>query len=178
MKAMSFYDGRSIASIFDVIEMRDIVKLLRDHDIYVEESIINNREYLYYFIGNCNVVQQNAIRDDGAWRFHRMQDLCAKLSTSLLLFVLRTCSPDVVLATYHSRKELLSQLNDFDLLNLIRERGWNTDHPTFIDATFVATTVHVHHKEAIVDTLRSVCPTGFIPSELLRETRMTVYMFC
>ncbi|KAK0188511.1 hypothetical protein F5146DRAFT_1002592 [Armillaria mellea] len=47
---MSLYDGILIASVFDEVEMRDIVKLLQDYDISVGQSIVNEREYFYYFI--------------------------------------------------------------------------------------------------------------------------------
>ncbi|KAK0184703.1 hypothetical protein F5146DRAFT_1006418 [Armillaria mellea] len=47
---MSLYDGVSITSVFNGVEMRDIVKLLQDYDISVRQSIVNEREYFYYFI--------------------------------------------------------------------------------------------------------------------------------
>ncbi|KAK0190503.1 hypothetical protein F5146DRAFT_1000522 [Armillaria mellea] len=175
---LSFYDGISIASVFDGVELSDIVKLLRDHDIYVGQSIVNEREYLYYFIGNCNVLQQVAVRDEGTQRFHQEQNQFAKLPTSLLLFILKTRHPDIMRTTRHFRQDLLRELKKYDLQGLIRERGWNTDDPTFIDGTSVATTLHVHHKDVISNALQSVCPGEIIPSELVRESRQTIYMFC
>ncbi|KAK0183562.1 hypothetical protein F5146DRAFT_968740, partial [Armillaria mellea] len=175
---MSFYDGVSIASLFDGVGMCDIVKLLQDHDIFVGQSIRNEREYLYYFIGNCNVEQQTAIRNDGTWRFHHVEQLCVKLSISLLVFILKIHHPDITIMTLHSRRQLLRELNNYDLEALVRDRGWNTDDPTFVDGTSVAATLRTHHKDVLLDALRFVYPPGFISSELLRETRMTIYMFC
>ncbi|KAK0189596.1 hypothetical protein F5146DRAFT_1051591 [Armillaria mellea] len=80
--------------------------------------------------------------------------------------------------TRHFRQDLLRELKKYDLQGLIRERGWNTDDPTFIDGTSVATTLHVHHKYVISNALQSVCPGEIIPSELVRESRQTIYMFC
>ncbi|KAK0196729.1 hypothetical protein F5146DRAFT_994603 [Armillaria mellea] len=154
---MSFYDGISIASVFDGVELSDIVKLLRDHDIYVGQLIVNEREYLYYFIGDCNVLQQVAIRDEGTQRFHQEQNQLAKLPTSLLLFILKTCHPgviDIMRTTHHFQQDLLRDLKKYDLQGLICERGWNTDDPTFIDSTSVATTLHVHHKDVISNALQ------------------------
>ncbi|KAK0188899.1 hypothetical protein F5146DRAFT_684467 [Armillaria mellea] len=84
---------------------------------------------------------------------------------------------DVAITTLHSRRQLLRELN-YDLEALVRDRGWNTDNPTFVDGTSVITTLRIHHKDVLLDALRLVCPPGFISSELLRETRMTIYMFC
>ncbi|KAK0195889.1 hypothetical protein F5146DRAFT_1118497 [Armillaria mellea] len=147
---MSFYDGVSIASVFDGAEMSDIVKLLRDHDIYMGQSIMNEREYLYYFIRNCNVAQQTAIRNDGRWRFHHVEQLCQIVDiVAGLITVL-----DVAITTLHSRRQLLKELNNYDLEALVRDRGWNTDNPIFVDGTSVTTTLRIHHKDVLLDALR------------------------
>ncbi|KAK0190287.1 hypothetical protein F5146DRAFT_1000343 [Armillaria mellea] len=115
---MSFYDGVSIASVFDGVELSDIVKLLRDHDIYVGQSIVNEREYLYYFIGNCNVLQKVAVRDEGTQRCHQEQNQFAKLPTSLLLFILKTRHSgmiDIMRTPRHFRQDLLRELKKYDL---------------------------------------------------------------
>ncbi|KAK0494250.1 hypothetical protein EDD18DRAFT_1107278 [Armillaria luteobubalina] len=148
---MSFHDGTPVGSVFDRMEMKDI--------IYVGESIMNQREYLYYFIGNCNITQQNTIRNEAIWRIHNLEQLCAKLPRSLLLFSLRMHHPDISTATHHSRYELLRQLNEYNLPMLIQHRRWNTSEPIFVDGTSVAATVQVHHKDVIVDALQAQRPT-------------------
>lgn len=34
---------------------------------------------------------------------------------------------DVLVTTYHSRRELLKELNNYDLENLIQDRRWDSD---------------------------------------------------
>ncbi|KAK0497288.1 hypothetical protein EDD18DRAFT_1384057 [Armillaria luteobubalina] len=82
---MSFHDGVPMASILDGIDLKSIVMVLEDHQIFVGPSILNNREYLYYFIGNCNDIRQDAVRNDIVRRFHRVDQVCLKLSMSLCI---------------------------------------------------------------------------------------------
>ncbi|KAK0473327.1 hypothetical protein EDD18DRAFT_1339951 [Armillaria luteobubalina] len=43
---------------------------------------------------------------------------------------------------------------------------------------YVEATVRGHHKDGIVEALRSVSPTEIVPYELLRETKATIFQFC
>ncbi|KAK0222292.1 hypothetical protein IW262DRAFT_1296858 [Armillaria fumosa] len=151
---MSFHDGTLVASVFDGVKLEDIITLLKNHGIYVGPSIQTKRDYLYYFIGNCNIVQQDAIRNAATWQFHEIEGLCATLSTSLLLYVWKTHHPDMSKGNQYSREEILRDLDGYDLEMVIHNQGWDVLEPTFIDGTSVTATAHLHHKSAIVDTLR------------------------
>ncbi|KAK0496760.1 hypothetical protein EDD18DRAFT_1163818, partial [Armillaria luteobubalina] len=166
---MSFHDGVPMASILDDIDLKSIIMVSKDHRIFVGPSIVNNREYLYCFIGNCNDIQQDAFRNDIVQRFHRVNHVCLKLSTSLLAYILKIWRHDASMETHYTRQELLSHLDMVDLEKIIREREWNTGNPRFIDGSSVEATVRGHHKDGIVEALRSVSPAETILYELLRE---------
>ncbi|KAK0506108.1 hypothetical protein EDD18DRAFT_1455480 [Armillaria luteobubalina] len=175
---MSFHDGTSVGSIFDEVDTSDIVNLLEGHNIHVGPSIHEKREYLYYFIGNCNVAQQEALRNEGISRYRQTEQLCAKLCTPLLLCLLKTNHPDVSMPRQPSRYDLLKELKKYDLAAFFRDSGWDNLDPIFVDGSSVAAMIRPHRKEVIVDALRSVCPTESISSDLLRENRATISMFC
>ncbi|KAK0502283.1 hypothetical protein EDD18DRAFT_1140077 [Armillaria luteobubalina] len=112
---MSFHDGVPMASILDDIDLKSIVMVLKDHRIFVGPSIVNNREYLYYFIGNCNDIQQDAFRNYIIRRFHGVNHVCLKSSTSLLPYILKIRRHDASMETHYTRQELLSHLDMVDL---------------------------------------------------------------
>ncbi|KAK0476294.1 hypothetical protein IW261DRAFT_1566970 [Armillaria novae-zelandiae] len=87
---MSFHNGISVGSVFDGIEVDAIVKLLRDHEIPVGPSIADKCKYLYYLIGNCNAIEQNAVRDAATSRFYGWEQPFNQLLTSLLLYIIKT----------------------------------------------------------------------------------------
>ena len=119
----------------------------------------------------CKIIHVLALihHEDTPSRYFR--HLLSMLLTSLIAIL------DVLTTTHYSRRELLRELNNYNVETLIRARRWDTNDPTFVDGTSVATTLYVHHKDVILDALRLVCPTDFIPTELLRETRMTIYIY-
>ncbi|KAK0222111.1 hypothetical protein IW262DRAFT_1552687 [Armillaria fumosa] len=176
---MSFYDGVPIGTVFDDVEMEDILMLLRDHEIHVGLSITNKRDYLYYFIGNCNVDDQNSIRNDAYLRFHGVQRAFNKLSTTLLFYIVKSQHPGIAfsrisIGTRYTREELLEHLDEHDLYNLIHNRGLDTLEPKFVDGTSVDASLRFHHKDVIVDSLRlclrdHVQPPTFADGVLLEE---------
>ncbi|KAK0187613.1 hypothetical protein F5146DRAFT_1226030, partial [Armillaria mellea] len=175
---MSFYDGILIASVLDGVDTKDIIKLLKDHEIWVGPSIINNREYLYYFIGNCNDTQQDAFRTDAVRQLHGVDQLRKTLLTSLLAYIVGSCQHHSSVVTHYTREQLLNRLDGAALESIIRDRQWYTSNPTFIDGSSVKDTLRLHRKDGIIEALRSVSPTAILPADLLRESKDTIFRFC
>ncbi|KAK0488231.1 hypothetical protein EDD18DRAFT_1110380 [Armillaria luteobubalina] len=175
---MSFHDGVSIASIFDGVNVKGLITLLTDHEIFVGPSILSNHEYLYYVIGNCNNVQQDAIRHDAIDRFHGVSYVSARLLTFVLAYIWKMQCHDSSVTTHYTWKELLSRLHDTDLKNITRDRGWDTSDPRFIDGTAIEPILRDHQKAGIVEAFRSASGLDIFPYDLLREKKSTLYQFC
>ncbi|KAK0475850.1 hypothetical protein IW261DRAFT_1444537, partial [Armillaria novae-zelandiae] len=151
---MSFHDGVPIGSILDEIDVQNIITLLNRHEISVGPSIANNREYLYYFIGNCNDVLKDAFRHEVIRCFHGIEHLCLKLPMLLLLYMVKTQDHDASVGNHYTRKELWNRLDNFYLENVIRNHALDTLDPKFVDGSSVGGTLREHHKDVIVDALR------------------------
>ncbi|KAK0233681.1 hypothetical protein IW262DRAFT_1331906 [Armillaria fumosa] len=100
------------------------------------------------------------------------------LSTTLLFYIVKSQHPGISIGRRYTRKELLEHLDEHDLYNLIHNRGLDTLEPKFVDGTSVDASLRFHHKDVIVDSLRLVCPSDFLPFDLVRDTKLAIYMFC
>ncbi|KAK0184155.1 hypothetical protein F5146DRAFT_1125892 [Armillaria mellea] len=158
---MSFYDGTPIASMLDELTLEDIVALLGEQETHMTIDVglsIRNRQ----FDAKCG---NEAIQ----WIRASMRKT-ANLSVD---FPLEESSSG------HSRREIVQDLRStVDLDSLIHARGWDHLQPKFFDGTSVSTMMSFHRKATIIDALCSVSPVGLIPSDLVRETKTTIYMCC
>ncbi|KAK0465755.1 hypothetical protein IW261DRAFT_1574833 [Armillaria novae-zelandiae] len=91
------------------------IPTLSNHNIFVGLSIVNNQEYLYYFIGDCDNAQQDTFYNNAILRFHQVEDVCVTLPTSLLAYMVKNTSVE----RHYTQKELLSHLNALDVEMLI-----------------------------------------------------------
>ncbi|KAK0495185.1 hypothetical protein EDD18DRAFT_1332575 [Armillaria luteobubalina] len=93
---LSRAEWQFLQSVYNAVNYsKDPLMEGKGHNIHVGPSIQDKREYLYYFIGNCNVAQQEALRNEGISRYRQTEQLCTKLCTPLLILLLKTNHPDV-----------------------------------------------------------------------------------